>query len=227
MAPKIVRYNFVPAAGSGSTSNRPASRACQRAAWRAGHKVKEERNPLRTAASSSSPASSSASPGPGRGAGGPIEAPTPATVAATSSDSSSRDSTLKETTKPSKPKTNTTNTKGPAAVSDEQFPATETKAENKNNKKKRGEKTMWVAIFQCFNCGKRGHDLTKCTRCEETCTHCSTTSSSPLSPPIAVNAGIAIIIRHTTPVQRHMIITSTIATRQRSMLMRSCLLNTT
>ena len=134
------------------------------------------------------------------GAGGPIEAPTPATVAATSSDSSSRDSTLKETTKPSKPKTNTTNTKGPAAVSDEQFPATETKAENKNNKKKRGEKTMWVAIFQCFNCGKRGHDLTKCTRCEETCTHCSTTSSSPLLARISTKSRLCSLLcaRETT-----------------------------
>lgn len=141
---------------------------------------------------------------------------------ATSSDSSSRKSTLKTKKKPSKPKTSTTN--GPAAVSAEQPTATEIES---TNKKKKGQKTLWVAIFQCFHCGKRGHDLTKCTRCEETCTHCSPTSSSPLSPPIAVNAGIAIIIRHTTPVQRHMIITSTIATRQRSMLMRSCLLNTT
>ena len=28
-------------------------------------------------------------------------------------------------------------------------------------------KTMWVTIFKCFNCGKHGHDLTKCARCEE------------------------------------------------------------
>ena len=26
---------------------------------------------------------------------------------------------------------------------------------------------MWVTIFKCFNCGKHGHDLTKCARCEE------------------------------------------------------------
>ena len=26
---------------------------------------------------------------------------------------------------------------------------------------------MWVTIFKCFNCRKRGHDLSKCGRCEE------------------------------------------------------------
>ena len=26
---------------------------------------------------------------------------------------------------------------------------------------------MWVTIFKCFNCGKRGHDLIKCLQCEE------------------------------------------------------------
>merc|ERR1711965_400104 len=26
---------------------------------------------------------------------------------------------------------------------------------------------MWVTIFMCFHCGKNGHDLTKCARCEE------------------------------------------------------------
>ena len=36
------------------------------------------------------------------------------------------------------------------------------------SKKKTGDvKTMWVTIFKCFNCGKHGHDLTKCARCEE------------------------------------------------------------
>jgi len=27
---------------------------------------------------------------------------------------------------------------------------------------------MWVTIFKCFNCGKHGHNLVKCGRCEET-----------------------------------------------------------
>ena len=36
-----------------------------------------------------------------------------------------------------------------------------------NSKKKTGVKTMWVTIFKCFNCGKRGHDLIKCLQCEE------------------------------------------------------------
>ena len=36
------------------------------------------------------------------------------------------------------------------------------------SRKKTGDvKTMWVTIFKCFNCGKHGHDLTKCARCEE------------------------------------------------------------
>ena len=26
---------------------------------------------------------------------------------------------------------------------------------------------MWVTIFKCFHCGKRGHDLVKCLQCEE------------------------------------------------------------
>ena len=26
---------------------------------------------------------------------------------------------------------------------------------------------MRVTMFKCFNCGKRGHDLVKCSRCEE------------------------------------------------------------
>ena len=39
---------------------------------------------------------------------------------------------------------------------------TKTKSKNKT-----GEKTMWVTIFKCFNCGKHGHDLVKCCRCEE------------------------------------------------------------
>ena len=26
---------------------------------------------------------------------------------------------------------------------------------------------MWVTMFKCFKCGKRGHDLVKCGRCEE------------------------------------------------------------
>ena len=27
-------------------------------------------------------------------------------------------------------------------------------------------KTMWVTIFKCFHCGKRGHDLIKCLQCQ-------------------------------------------------------------
>ena len=127
----------------------------------------EECKRLSTAVSSSSSSSAStaaavsASRKPGAEGGGPIATPSSAAVAAaTSSDSLSWKS--KKQKKKSKPKTNTTN--GPAAVSPEQPTAmtTETKAKNKTD-----EKTMWVTIFNCFNCGKRGHDMTKCARCEE------------------------------------------------------------
>ena len=37
----------------------------------------------------------------------------------------------------------------------------------KSKKKLSGEKTMWVTIFKCFNCGKHGHDLIRCGQCEE------------------------------------------------------------
>ena len=82
-------------------------------------------------------------------------------MAATNSDSSSRKSTSKNKhKKKNKPKTNATN--GPAAVSAEQPRVTELMSKSKN-----GEKTMWVTIFKCFKCGKHGHDLAKCARCEE------------------------------------------------------------
>ena len=37
----------------------------------------------------------------------------------------------------------------------------------KKSMKKTGGKTMWVHIFKCFDCGKEGHDLSRCARCEE------------------------------------------------------------
>ena len=34
-------------------------------------------------------------------------------------------------------------------------------------KKNMHEKTLWVTIFKCFQCGKRGHKLPKCTQCSQ------------------------------------------------------------
>ena len=141
---------------SGCRQRKYCRQACQRAAWRAGHKAECKR--LRAAASSASTASTSRRPGGERG--GPITPPSLAAAAATSSELSSQESTRKQNKKKSKPRTNTTN--GPAAVRAEQLRATETKSKYKN-----GEKTMWVTMFKCFKCGKRGHDLVKCGRCEE------------------------------------------------------------
>ena len=28
-------------------------------------------------------------------------------------------------------------------------------------------KTLWVTVFKCFQCGKRGHKLPKCTQCSQ------------------------------------------------------------
>ena len=38
---------------------------------------------------------------------------------------------------------------------------------HKKSMKKTGDKTMWVHIFKCFDCGKEGHDLSRCAQCEE------------------------------------------------------------
>ena len=34
-------------------------------------------------------------------------------------------------------------------------------------KKNTNQKTLWVMIFKCFQCGKRGHKLPKCTQCSQ------------------------------------------------------------
>ena len=37
------------------------------------------------------------------------------------------------------------------------------------NKKKNinDKKSLWVTVFKCFQCGKRGHKLPKCTQCSQ------------------------------------------------------------
>ena len=38
---------------------------------------------------------------------------------------------------------------------------------NMVKKKTGGKKTMWVDVQKCFNCGKHGHKLPKCTQCSQ------------------------------------------------------------
>ena len=38
---------------------------------------------------------------------------------------------------------------------------------SKNGKKKTGNKTMWVDVQKCFNCGKHGHNLPRCMQCSQ------------------------------------------------------------
>ena len=159
---------------SGCRQRKYCNQACQRAAWRAGHR--EECTRLRATPSSSSSATAAASSsrtpsGTAEGGGGgggatPSDSATAGTTAATSSDSSSS-RTKNNKKKSSTPKTNSTN--GPAASgepSTASHSSPQTAASPKS--KKTGDvKTMWVTIFKCFHCGKHGHDLTKCARCEE------------------------------------------------------------
>ena len=30
-----------------------------------------------------------------------------------------------------------------------------------------GKKSMWVKVFRCFECGKRGHNLPRCRQCSQ------------------------------------------------------------
>ena len=34
-------------------------------------------------------------------------------------------------------------------------------------KKNINDKSLWVTVFKCFQCGKRGHKLPKCTQCSQ------------------------------------------------------------
>ena len=170
---------------SGCRQRKYCNQACQRAAWRAGHKGECAR--LRASSSSASsaaaaPSSSTAatssvnfrSGGEGGGAGGaaPSDTATGGTTAATSSESlpSRKKKNNKKKKKNSKlPKTSSNN--GPVASAEPStashgFPQT-TMPPSKSKKKTGEMKTMWVTIFKCFHCGKRGHDLPKCHQCEE------------------------------------------------------------
>ena len=175
---------------SGCRQRQYCNQACQRAAWRAGHK--DECARLRATSSSSASSASSAaaavpsssaaaassvnfrSGGDGGGGGGttPPDPATGGTTAATSSESlpSRKKKNNKKKKKNSKmPETNSNN--GPAAGAEPNtashgFP--QTTAPTNSKKKNTGDtKTMWVTIFKCFHCGKRGHDLIKCHQCEE------------------------------------------------------------
>ena len=42
-----------------------------------------------------------------------------------------------------------------------------TRSTSTKTKKAINEKTLWVTVFKCFQCGKRGHKLPKCTQCSQ------------------------------------------------------------
>ena len=124
--------------------------------------------PLSAAAASTSQSSAavaSPSQGPGEeGGGNRSESPETTSILPAAATASS---TKKPRTKQGESNTETTN--GPAAI-DEPQNTTHVPTDlgdDDNPSKKAGVKTMWVTIFKCFTCGKRGHDLTKCARCEE------------------------------------------------------------
>ena len=126
-------------------------------------------SPLSAAAAStslSSAAVASPSQGPGgEGGGNRSESPETTSILPAAATASS---TRKTRTKQGESNTDTTN--GPAAIDEPQNTAhvpTVDLGDDNNLSKKAGVKTMWVTIFKCFTCGKRGHDLTKCARCEE------------------------------------------------------------
>ena len=170
---------------SGCRQRKYCNQTCQRAAWRAGHK--DECTRLRAKPKSKSTSTSSSSPFPlsaaaastslssaavaspsqgpgGEGGGNRSESPETTSILPAAATASS---TRKTRTKQGESNTDTTN--GPAAI-DEPQNTTHVPTDlgdDDNPSKKAGVKTMWVTIFKCFTCGKRGHDLTKCARCEE------------------------------------------------------------
>ena len=170
---------------SGCRQRKYCNQACQRAAWRAGHKdecmrLRAKSKSKSTSRSSSSPfplsaaaastslsSASAASPsqGPGgEGGGNRSESPETTSILPAAATASS---TRKTRTKQGESNTDTTN--GPAAI--DELPNTThvptDLGDGDNPSKKAGVKTMWVTIFKCFHCGKRGHDLNKCLQCEE------------------------------------------------------------
>ena len=39
--------------------------------------------------------------------------------------------------------------------------------EDRNSHPEKKTKTLWVTVFRCFHCGKRGHDLPRCRQCSQ------------------------------------------------------------
>ena len=37
----------------------------------------------------------------------------------------------------------------------------------KDDKMKTGKKTLWVDVHRCFECGRHGHNLPRCTQCSQ------------------------------------------------------------
>ena len=73
----------------------------------------------------------------------------------------SDDSSINTSTRPN-------STEHPQQVFDSS-PATEHAVRDGTKQKKsiNEKKTLWVAVFKCFQCGKRGHKLPKCDQCSQ------------------------------------------------------------
>ena len=96
----------------------------------------------------------------------PSHAAAPSAAATSPDPSSSQNPKANKKKNKSKSKPDTTN--GPAASDEPNTTHAPTDRDTPSkSKKKTGVKTMWVTIFKCFHCGKRGHDLIKCLQCEE------------------------------------------------------------
>ena len=142
-------------------------RSCQLAAWRAGHKkqcklLKADAETRKDAASISAAENE---------AGEPKE----------NNTDPPEDSSAEPSNGPAcaDPNPDSNHTPTPTDIPDDD-PALQ-----KKSMKKTGGKTMWVHVFKCFDCGKEGHDLSRCAQCEEAfyCDHnCETRHAKAHGP---------------------------------------------
>ena len=153
-------------------------RSCQLAAWRAGHK--KECKPLQADAETSRRNANTS------------------TAKAIRSDQKADEPKENNTVRPDGPCAEPSN--GPACADSDPGPdpgpdssdlPTPTDIPDddptlqKKSMKKTGGKTMWVHVFKCFDCGKEGHDLSRCAQCEEAfyCDpHCETRHAKAHGP---------------------------------------------
>ena len=145
---------------TGCRQRKYCNRACQLAAWRAGHKhecklLKADAETKKTNASNTSPAARTEVEGGGQPGCKNINTDPP-------DDSSAEPSNGPACADPDHP--------GPASdlpTHHHDIPDDDDPTPQKKLMKKTGGKTMWARISKCFDCGQKGHDLSRCTQCEE------------------------------------------------------------